>query len=161
PERAIPMLPERLSNGLCSLVPHAPRLAVSVFLDLAADGRVLARRFAETVIGSARRLTYGEVGRRLEKPRAGAAGGGGEVLPPLFELRGLMEVLHRVREERGSIDFDLPEGDVELDTDGTMVGVLPEERSVAHRIVEECMIAANEAVAFELVSRRCPALFRV
>jgi ribonuclease R len=71
-----------------------------------------------------------------------------------------MAILHRMREERGSIDFDLPEGDVVLDTDGVMVGVLPEERNVAHRIVEEFMIAANEAVAFELVSRETPALFR-
>ena len=161
PERAVPMLPERLSNGLCSLVPHAPRLTLSVFLDLAADGRVLARRFAETGIESARRLTYSEVRRLLDAPQTGDAAAYGEVLPRLVELRRLMEVLHRVRDERGSIDFDLPEGDVVLDTDGTMVGVLPEERNVAHRIVEECMIAANEAVAFELVSKECPALFRV
>jgi ribonuclease R len=160
PERAIPMLPERLSNGLCSLVPHAPRLTMSAFLDLAADGRVLARRFAPTVIESARRLTYDEVRRVLEEPRPGDAAEYGEVLPRLFEMRRLMAILHAMREARGSIDFDLPEGDVVLDTDGVMVGVLPEERNVAHRIVEEFMIAANEAVAFELVAHECPALFR-
>jgi ribonuclease R len=73
----------------------------------------------------------------------------------------LMQVLNRARVARGSIDFDLPEGDVELDTDGVMVGVLPGERNVAHRLVEEFMIAANEAVAEELVSHECAALFRV
>jgi ribonuclease R len=161
PERAIPMLPERLSNGLCSLVPDAPRLTLSAFLDLAADGRVLARRFAETVIESARRLTYDEVRRVLEEPRPGDSAAYGAVLPRLIALRRLMEILNRARSTRGSIDFDLPEGDVVLDTDGTMVGVLPEERNVAHRIVEEMMIAANEAVAEELVTRGCPALFRV
>jgi ribonuclease R len=160
PERAIPMLPERLSNGLCSLVPHAPRLTMSAFLDLAADGQVLARRFAPTVIESARRLTYDEVRRVLEEPHPGDAAEYGEVLPRLFEMRRLMAILHAMRDARGSIDFDLPEGDVVLDTDGVMVGVLPEERNVAHRIVEEFMIAANEAVAFELVSRESPALFR-
>jgi ribonuclease R len=160
PERAIPMLPERLSNGLCSLVPHAPRLTMSAFLDLSADGQVLARRFAPTVIESARRLTYDEVRRVLEEPHPGDATEYGEVLPRLFEMRRLMAILHAMRDARGSIDFDLPEGDVVLDTDGVMVGVLPEERNVAHRIVEEFMIAANEAVAFELVSRESPALFR-
>ncbi len=160
PERAIPMLPERLSNGLCSLVPHKPRLTVSAFLDLAADGQVLARRFAETVIESARRLTYNEVRRVLEEPRPEDAAEYREVLPRLFLMRELMAILHRMRDGRGSIDFDLPEGDVVLDTDGIMVGVLPEERNVAHRIVEEFMIAANEAVAFELVSKDVPALFR-
>jgi ribonuclease R len=160
PERAIPMLPERLSNGLCSLVPHAPRLTLSVFLDLAPDGRVLARRFAETVIESARRLTYDEVRRVLEEPRPEDAAEYGLVLPRLFTMRQLMTTLHQARDARGSIDFDLPEGDVVLDTDGVMVGVLPEERNVAHRIVEEFMIAANEAVAYELVTRDCPALFR-
>jgi ribonuclease R len=160
PERAIPMLPERLSNGLCSLVPRKPRLTVSAFLDLGPDGQVRARRFAETVIESARRLTYNKVRRVLEEPREEDAAEYGEVLPRLFLLRELMAILHRMRDERGSIDFDLPEGDVVLDTDGIMVGVLPEERNVAHRIVEECMIAANEAVAFELVSKEIPALFR-
>ncbi|HTQ79480.1 MAG TPA: ribonuclease R, partial [Thermoanaerobaculia bacterium] len=161
PERAVPMLPERLSNGLCSLVPAAPRLTVSAFLDLSEAGEVRSRRFAETVIRSARRLTYTEVRRVLEEPRPEDAAEYGEVLPRLLLMRELMEILLAMRSARGSLDFDLPEGDVELDTDGTMVGVLPEERNIAHRIVEEFMIAANEAVAFELVSRDCPALFRV
>ncbi len=161
PERAIPMLPERLSNGLCSLRPRVPRLALSVFLDIARDGEILARRFAETVIESARRLTYDEVRHLLEEPGSEDAREYGAVLPALGELRYLMEVLNRARRVRGSIDFDLPEGDVALDSDGVMVGILPEERNVAHRIVEECMIAANEAVAYELATRDLPALYRV
>jgi ribonuclease R len=161
PERAVPMLPEGLSNGLCSLRPHVPRLTMSVFLDIDRDGRILARRFAQTVIQSARRMTYNEVRRILEEPAQEDAAGYGPVLPVLREMHHLMQILNHARAVRGSIDFDLPEGDVVLDTDGTMVGVLPEERNIAHRIIEEFMIAANEAVAYELVSNDVPALFRV
>jgi ribonuclease R len=161
PERAIPMLPEALSNGLCSLRPGVPRLTLSAFLDIDREGAVLARRFGETVIRSARRLTYGEVRRLLEEPRPGDAAEYGPVLPALRDMRELTAVLHEARKRRGSLDFDLPEGNVELDTDGTVVGILPYERNVAHRLIEEFMIAANEAVAYELVRRGSPALFRV
>jgi ribonuclease R len=161
PERAIPMLPEGLSNGLCSLRPHVPRLTTSVFLDIDRRGQVQARRFAETVIRSTRRLTYNEVRRVLEEPREEDAAEYGEVLPALREMGELMRILNQARSARGSIDFDLPEGDVVLNTDGEMVGVFPEERNVAHRLIEEFMIAANEAVAYELVSHEIPALFRV
>jgi ribonuclease R len=161
PERVVPMLPEALSNGLCSLRPGVPRLTVSAFLDIDAEGRVTRRRFAETVIQSTRRLTYNEVRRVLEEPRPEDAAEYGPVLGALREMRELTAVLHAVRERRGSLDFDLPEGNVELDTDGVVVGVLAYERNIAHRVIEEFMIAANEAVAFELVSRGIPALFRV
>jgi len=161
PERAIPMLPEGLSNGLCSLRPNVPRLTVSVFLDINRDGEILSCRFAETVIRSARRMTYTEVRRILEEPRTEDATTYGPVLPALREMHHLMQILNHARTLRGSIDFDLPEGNVELNTDGVMVGVSAEERHVAHRLIEEFMIAANEAVALELVSRGIPALFRV
>jgi ribonuclease R len=161
PERVIPMLPEALSNGLCSLRPEVPRLTLSVFLDVDRDGAVVARRFAETVIRSARRLTYGEVRRLLEEPRPGDEASYGPVLHALRDMRELTGVLHEARRRRGSLDFDLPEGNVELDTDGTVVGILPYERNVAHRLIEELMIAANEAVAYELVRRGSPGLFRV
>ncbi len=161
PERAVPMLPEGLSNGLCSLRPDVPRLTLSAFLDIDHRGRIRSRRFAETVIRSARRLTYNEVRRVLEEPAEGDAAEYGPVLPALREMGELMRILNAARTARGSIDFDLPEGDVVLDTDGVMVGIMPEQRNVAHRLIEEFMIAANEAVAFELVSQGVPALFRV
>jgi ribonuclease R len=161
PERVVPMLPEALSNGLCSLRPEVPRLTLSAFLDVNRDGAVVARRFAETVIRSTRRLTYGEVRRLLEQPRPGDAAQYGQVLHALRDMRELTAALHEARGRRGSIDFDLPEGNVELDTDGTVVGILPYERNVAHRLIEEFMIAANEAVAYELVRRESPGLFRV
>ena len=161
PERAIPMLPEALSNGLCSLRPGVPRLTLSAFLDVDREGRVVGRRFAETVIESARRLTYDEVRRLLEEPRPEDAHDYGPVLPALREMRVLMTILLQARLRRGSIDFDLPEGSVELGTDGTVVGVTATERHVAHRLIEEFMIAANEAVAYELETTAVPALYRV
>ena len=161
PERVVPMLPEALSNGLCSLRPDVPRLTLSVFLDVDRDGAVVARRFAETVIRSARRLTYGEVRRLLEEPHPGDEARYGPVLNALRDMRELTGALHEARARRGSLDFDLPEGNVELDTDGTVVGILPYERNIAHRLIEEFMIAANEAVAYELVRRGSPGLFRV
>ena len=161
PDRAIPMLPEALSNGLCSLRPGVPRLTVSAFLDIDRSGAIRSRRFAETVIQSARRMTYDEVRRLLEEPQPGDAAEYGEVLPTLREMHSLMTILHQARKKRGSIDFDLPEGNVELDTEGTVVGVTPAQRHVAHRIIEEFMLAANEAVAYELETTQIPALYRV
>lgn len=161
PDRAVPMLPERLSNGLCSLRPGVPRLALSAFLDLGRDGEVRGRRFARTVIRSHRRLTYAEVRRVLEEGKPRDPLDYGPVLPLLREMQRVMETLLRRRGARGSIDFDLPEGDVELGTDGHTVGILPQERNVAHRIVEEFMIAANEAVAEALETAGLSALYRV
>ena len=161
PDRAVPMLPERLSNGLCSLRPEVPRLTMSAFLDISNTGKILRREFAESVIRSRRRLTYTEVGRVLEEPRSGDEADYGEVLPLLRDARELMEAMLAIRIGRGSIDFDLPEGDVILDTDGYTLGIQPGQRTVAHRIVEEFMIAANEAVAAELVRWELPAVYRV
>jgi ribonuclease R len=162
PDRAVPMLPEALSNGLCSLRPGVPRLATSAFLDVGRDGALVGRRFARTIVRSDRRMTYEEVRRLIEEPRPGdEAEVGREVLALIRECEALMRVLLAARAERGSIDFDLPEGDVILDTDGVTVGIMPGERHVAHRLVEEFMIAANEAVALELESAEVPALYRV
>ncbi|HWM90591.1 MAG TPA: ribonuclease R [Thermoanaerobaculia bacterium] len=161
PDRAIPMLPEALSNGLCSLRPNVPRLTTSVFLDMDREGKVHDRRFAETVIRSSRRMTYNEVRRILEEPQERDLAEYGPILTCLRDMHVLMTILHHSRLKRGSIDFDLPEGNVELGTDGTVVGVIPSERNVAHRLIEEFMIAANEAVALELHTREVPALYRV
>ncbi len=161
PDRAVPMLPEVLSNGLCSLRPDVPRLTLSAFLSLDERGKVTRSRFTESVIQSHRRLTYGEVTRLLERPAEGDAAEYGEVLAMLRLAERLMRRLLERRMARGSIDFDLPEGDVILDTEGFTVGVRPGERTVAHRIIEEFMIAANEAVARRLGAADGPGLYRV
>ena len=161
PGRVVPMLPESLSNGLCSLSPHDLRLAMAAILDVEPSGRVVAARFAETAIRSARRLTYTEVRRLLEEPAPGDEGEYGAVLGMLRVAKGAMQALLSARLARGSLDFDLPEGDVELDSGGSLVGIAPGERHVGHRIVEEFMIAANEAVASELLAAGRPAIYRV
>ncbi len=161
PERAVPMLPEALSNGLCSLRPGVPRLAISALLEFSARGELEQHDFAGTVIRSDLRMTYSEVRRLLEEPEPGDPDEYGVVLELLHNARRLMTVLLERRADRGSIDFDLPEGDVILDAEGFTVGVRPGDRSIAHRIIEEFMIAANEAVGGELIRRESPALFRV
>ncbi len=162
PDRAIPMLPEKLSNGLCSLRPDVDRLTLTAFLEFSATGELLKRVFAETVIRSDRRFTYDEVRDILEDERgARALADAPDLLDLLRTGESLMRLLLARRVERGSIDFDLPEGDVILDTDGVTIGVKPGERHVAHRMIEEFMIAANEAVAAELVGAEAAALYRV
>lgn len=162
PDRVLPMLPEPLSNGLCSLRPGVPRLAVSVFLELNAAGEVLTSRCAETVIESKRRLTYTEVRRLLEEPReTDTEDVGAEILALLINAANLARALGERRWRRGSIDFDLPAGDLVLDAEGQLIEILAAERSIAHRLIEELMIAANEAVAAALGARGVPGLFRV
>lgn len=161
PDRAIPMLPERLSNGLCSLRPEVPRLTLSAFLRFDSQGVVQERRFAETVICSTQRMTYDGVQQILEGDRNEHTQERPEVLELLDTARDLMKRLLERRSDRGSIDFDLPEGDVILDGEGFTVGVRPEKRTVAHRIIEEFMIAANEAVATELSGHEIPTIFRI
>ena len=161
-DRVLPMLPEALSNGLCSLRPGVPRLVQSVFLHVGADGEVRSREFADSVIRSRRRLTYTEVAGLL----AGTAGAAaestyGEVLPMLRDAAELTSLLMEARARRGSIDFDLPVGDLLLDDEGTAIGVQPTQRTASHRMIEEFMLAANEAVAAELFGAGEPAMFRV
>jgi ribonuclease R len=162
PGRVLPMLPERLSNGLCSLNPRVDRLVLSAILDLDAKGRVVGTDFSKGVIRSAHRMTYTEVARLLETPattedehRYGPFLGD-------FRLMGEVAALLRARREaRGSIDFDLPDADVVLDDAGLVVGIVPESRNVAHRLIEEFMLAANEAVAKKLLFAKQPAVYRV
>jgi ribonuclease R len=161
PDRAVPMLPEHLSNGLCSLRPGVPRLVLSVFFDVAPDGQVGPPRFARSVIQSARRLTYGEVRRLLESPAADDPQRYGPVLPALRHLAAAAALLGQRRTARGALDFDLPDADVLLDERGATVGIAPGERNVAHRLIEDLMIAANELVAAALDEAGVPALYRV
>ena len=162
PGRVLPMLPERLSNGLCSLNPRVDRLVLSAILELDARGRVTGAEFTKGVIRSAHRMTYTEVARILEGPpnpddarRYGAFLGDFRLMGEVAALLG-----HR-REARGSIDFDLPDADIVLDDAGLVVGIIPESRNVAHRLIEEFMLAANEAVAKKLLFAKQPAMYRV
>jgi ribonuclease R len=146
PDRAVPMLPFELSTDICSLVPHADRLVLSALLEIDHQGDVVAVEFTPGVIRSVERMTYTDVHLVLEgdatlRDRY-------QPLVARFELmRELALVLNRKRVRRGSIDFDLPEPLIEFDEWGAMTGVTRAPRNIAHRIIEEFMLAANEAVA--------------
>ena len=162
PGRVLPMLPERLSNGLCSLNPRVDRLVLSAILETDGKGRVIKSEFVKGVIRSAHRMTYTEVARLLETtPTAADRSRYGPLLEDFRAMAELAAILRRRREARGSIDFDLPDADVVLDDEGLVVGIVPESRNVAHRLIEEFMLAANEAVAKKLLFSKQPAIYRV
>src|SRR5436309_1915335 len=160
PDRAVPMLPLELSNGICSLNPRVERLAMSVLMEIDPEGRVAAYELVPSVIRSVERMTYTAVRDILAGESAA-----GERYEKLAENFRLMEELARLlnlrRDERGSIDFDLPEPEIEFDERGRMVGITRSERNIAHRIIEEFMLAANESVAAYLECRSIPALYRI
>jgi ribonuclease R len=160
PDRAVPMLPLELSTDICSLRPHVDRLVQSCIMEIDHRGDVVRYDLYEGVIRSAERMTYTDVNAVLE---------GDEVLrkryAPLvasFELmRDLAQILNRKRERRGSIDFDLPEPVIEFDEFGLMKSIARSERNIAHRLIEEFMLAANETVAHHLESHRIASLYRI
>jgi ribonuclease R len=161
PDRAIPMLPERLSHDLCSLRPGVSRLAQGVAIDYDARGKVRAVDFRDAIIRSAARMTYEEVQAILE----GEAGAGDERPPEVREMvrraGTLARVLAKRRARRGAVDLDLPAPEPVLGEDGDVVDVVPTTRSAATRLIEEFMIAANQAVARRLLDARMPTLYRV
>jgi ribonuclease R len=159
-DRVLPMLPERLSNRLCSLVPGEDRLAVSLRIGLTPRGRILDQRFDDSVIRSHARLAYDEV-QRVFDGDAATARRLGPIAGLLADLRQVGAALHARRARRGALDFDLPEHRVELDPDGVPVDVRALVRHESHRLVEECMLLANETVARALRAARVPALYRV
>ena len=160
PERAIHMLPEALAAGACSLVPGQDRLAMTAALDYDGEGRVGASAFFESVIRSDRRMTYTEIKRILVDEDRDLRASHAELLPQ-FELMGeLARKLIARRAERGGLDFDLPEPIIRVDESGLVVDIVPSQRNVAHRIIEEFMIAANEAVALFLSDEGEPAIYR-
>ncbi|MCA1659839.1 MAG: ribonuclease R, partial [Verrucomicrobiaceae bacterium] len=155
PDRVIPMLPERLSNGVCSLRPDVNRLTHSVFVEFGRDGRAKSTRFGRAVIRSARRLTYREAYALLKSPPKDQLG---ERLHVAWELASL---LRKRRFEHGSLDLDFPEVKVRLDGEGKPIALERIENDESHQLIEEFMLAANEAVARELKNRSIPTVYRV
>jgi ribonuclease R len=160
PNRAVPMLPEELSNGICSLNPRVDRLVMSVVMEMDSTGRRVHADFTPGVIRSVERMTYTNVNKALE--------GDPEItqryasLTDQFrQMKELALLLNSRRHARGSIDFDLPEPVIEFDSAGRMQGIVRSERNIAHRIIEEFMLATNEAVAQYLEARGIAALHRV
>jgi len=156
PDLVVPMLPERLSNGLCSLNPAVDRLVRSAVIELDRTGRRRSARFARGVIRSARRFTYREAFELLQRPPREPLG---EALHRAWELADL---LRKRRFAHGSLDLDFPEIKVRIDpATGQVLRLERIEHDISHQLVEECMLAANEAVAHALRTRLAPALYRV
>ncbi|MBI5234917.1 MAG: ribonuclease R [Deltaproteobacteria bacterium] len=161
PGRCVPMLPEALSNGICSLNPHVDRLTLTAEMEFDGRGVPVKKTFFESVIKSAERLTYTIVARLLEGQAPVIEHRFVRLLPELKLMEELAGKLRERRSEAGSIDFDLPEPDIILDIEGKVEDIARAERNVAHRIIEEFMLAANRAVAEEFSSRDLPFLYRV
>jgi len=160
PDRAIPMLPQELSTDICSLRPDEDRLVLSCVMRLSAEGRIESYAIEEGVIRSAARMTYADVHAILEgdaEKRESYAG----MVTDFERMKRLAVLMNRRREERGSIDFDLPEPVIEFDDQGQMRGVTKSERTWANRLIEEFMLAANECVATWLEDLRVPSLYRI
>jgi ribonuclease R len=155
PDRVIPMLPERLSNGVCSLNPGVDRLTHSIFIDFDRNGAAKGARFARSVIRSAHRLSYKQAYAILKSPPRDRLS---ERLHVAWELAGL---LRQKRFEHGSLDLDFPEVKVWLDEAGKPVRLERVENDESHQLIEEFMLAANEAVARELKSRTVPVIYRI
>ncbi len=160
PDRAVPMLPLELSTGICSLKPKVDRLVLSVLLEIDHRGEVVAQEFTRGVIRSTERLTYTAVHLLLEGD-PGQRERYAHLAEQLELMRELAQALNRRRMRRGSIDFDLPEPLIEFDEWGEMTGVTRAPRNIAHRIIEEFMLAANVAVASHLETAGIASIFRI
>ena len=161
PRRVIPMLPEKLSNGLCSLNPQVERLCMVCDMNISGTGTIRHYRFYPAVMWSHARLTYTEVAAALFDKDAAALEKIGALLPWLANLDALYRVLAKAREKRGAIDFETVETRMIFDDHGKIERIEPYERNDAHRIIEECMLAANVCASDFLKEREHPALYRI
>ncbi len=161
PERAVHMFPSELATGLCSLKPNVDRLVQSCLMEVTPRGDVLRYEMHDGVICSDARMTYTAVNAILTDKDPETIAKYRELVP-MFELMGeLFEVLNARRYRRGSVDFDLPEAQVILNEQGFITDIVASERNVAHRLIEEFMLLANETVAAHLENRNMPALYRI
>lgn len=161
PRRVIPMLPEKLSNGLCSLNPQVDRCVLACDMIINARGDIKAYQFYPAVIHSAARLTYTEVAAVLSNTKGPEAARRAELMPYLQHLYGVYKALFVARQKRGAIDFDTTETYIVCNAQGKIEQILPRQRNDAHRLIEECMLAANVCAADFLKRNKHPGLYRV
>lgn len=160
PDKVVPMFPETLSNGICSLNPQVDRLTFSVEMTFDREGHRTSYQIFESVIHSQARMTYTEVWEIINSSGRSSLRKK-EILDTLFLLKELALLLKNRRSERGSIDFDLPEPQILIDISGEISSILKEERNLAHRIIEECMLATNETVAKHMADLGLPFIYRI
>lgn len=159
-DRVIPMLPHKLSNGICSLNPHVDRLTLSCIMEVDNKGNVVSHRVINSVIHSDYRMTYTAVREILEDGTPSLLEEYKEIVPMLEEMNRLRMILVEKRKKRGSVNFDLPESKIILDDTGTPVDILPFERNIATNLIEEFMLICNETVAESFFWQEIPFLFR-
>ena len=161
PRRVIPMLPEELSNGLCSINPHVERLCMVCDMQIDADGNIGTYRFYPSVMVSKARLTYNQVADMLANPQGEIAQQFAAVLPHINHLYTLFQTLLKAREKRGAIDFETIETQMIFNDQGKIEKIIPVVRNDAHKLIEECMLAANVCAAGFLHANEHPVLYRV
>jgi len=161
PDRSIPMLPRHLSSGICSLNPLVDRLTLSVMMEFDPQGNRVGYSFQPSVITSKERMTYSVVKRLLEDKDRSLRQRYTHLLESLQLMEELCHLLLERKHRRGGLDFDIPEPDIIVDQKGEMTGIIKTRQSIAHRIIEEFMIAANETVASHLFSNSPISLYRV
>ena len=159
-DRVVPMLPERLSNGICSLNQGEDRLALSCLMDINEKGKVVSHQIAETVINVNERMCYTDVKNILEDTDEDAKKRYEELIPMFFIMKELSGILRNSRHHRGSIDFDFPESKIILNAAGKAIDVKPYEANVATKIIEDFMLMANETVAQEYCTEEIPFVYR-
>ncbi|MBK2297139.1 ribonuclease R [Francisella philomiragia] len=161
PGYVIPMLPEKLSNGLCSLKPNEDRYSLVCEMNISKEGKLSRYKFYSAVINSKARLTYTEVAKLIEKKQNTIVEKTPELVPNIFDLYELYKVLHQARQERGAIDFDTVETQIILNDHNHIESIVPRHRNDAHRLIEECMLVANVAAAKFTIKHKKTSPFRV
>ena len=161
PNRVVPMLPERLSNNLCSLVPNEKRPAFTAIMEFDSNGKRVNEKYTRSIIISRHRLTYTIVKHMLIDRDSELIGKYSDILAQLQEMGQLAKILEEKRLKRGSIGFSIPEAEVLIDAEEQVSDIIRAERNMAHKLIEEFMLAANEAVAETLASQNFPTLYRI
>jgi ribonuclease R len=161
PRRVIPMLPEELSNELCSLKPEVDRLCMVCDMSITGDGEIRGYRFYPAVMHSRARLTYTQVWEWLSQPATVKDKNAKSLLPHLETVHALYKVLAKARAQRGALDFETIELELKFDPHGKIETIVPVVRNEAHKLIEECMLAANVCTAEYLLKQKQPALYRV
>ena len=159
-DRVIPMLPHKLSNGICSLNPHVDRLALSCLMEVNGRGEVVSHRILESVINSDYRMTYTAVREILEDGTPALLEQYAEILPMLEDMEELRQILGEKRRKRVSVNFDLPESKIILDENGKPIDIKPYEKSIATNMIEEFMLVCNETIAENSFWQEMPFMYR-
>lgn len=159
-DRVVPMYPHKLSNGICSLNPDVNRLTMTCYMEINKKGEILSHSIHESIINSKKRFTYKEVNEILENNNEHVISKNEEFVPMLRDLQELSHILRKRRDDRGQIELDIPESKIILDDTGYPIDIQIRNRGEGEKLIEDCMIAANESVAESISLLKLPSLYR-